>query len=118
MPTASLAIKRIMQEMKEEERETSKFFTIMRNPHELLKCLATIQHVPRKGFEDRTFYLEIVCPENYPIGPPSIRFLDPVASVPLDQINAEGRLCIDMFEWCPVWTLRGLVYTICSLLAD
>jgi ubiquitin-protein ligase len=104
--------------MKEEENETNKFFTIMRNPHEPLKCLATIQHVPREGFKDCTFYLEIICPENYPIGPPSIRFLNPVASVPLEQIDADGHICIDMFEWCPVWTLRGLVDTICSLLAD
>jgi len=116
--TSSPAIKRMITEMKDEKYETNHFYTIIHNPDDPLKCLATIQNVPRKGLEGVVFNLEIVCRATYPFEAPIIRFLGPLDSVPLDHIDADGYLCMDMFEWCPAWTLRGLVYTICSVLAD
>ena len=117
------AINRLHREMKENATDQLPYYTLTQDPENILKCNATIQNVPNPALKDRVFHLEIICPPEYPIKPPKIRFLNvsqaDQAHLPKDHINTEGYLCVDILngQWAPTWTLRGLVYTICSLLA-
>ena len=117
-------IKRLNIESKDNELDLQPYYTLTQDPDSILKWSATIQNVPNPALEGRVFHLEIICPPEYPIRPPTIQFLNISESnkipLPSDQLSAEGHLCVDILngQWAPTWTLRGLVYTICSLLAD
>ena len=118
------AIKRLNIEIKDGELDPLPYYTLtQKSSDNILEWLATIQNVPNPAFEGRVFHLEIICPPEYPIKPPKIRFMDiseaDLAHLPKDYISAEGYICADILngQWAPSWTFRGLVYAICSILA-
>jgi ubiquitin-protein ligase len=124
MSMMARAIKRLNIEIKEGELDPLPYYTLtQKSPDNILEWLATIQNVPNPDLKDRVFHLEIICPPEYPIKPPKIRFLDisqaDLAHLPKDHVSAEGYICVDILngQWAPSWTIRGLVYAICSFLA-
>lgn len=114
------AIKRLKLEIESSKTDVLPYYTMTQNPDNILEWTATIQNVPHPDLKDRIFHLEITCPSEYPIQPPKIRILDPhTVTQLLEYINTEGYLCIDILngQWAPSWTLRGLIYAICSIIA-
>ena len=72
-------------------------------------------------FESGVFKLEIVVPERYPFEPPKLRFLTPIYH---PNIDAEGRICLDVLKpapngsWKPSWNLSTVLTSIRLLISN
>ncbi|KAF5275021.1 hypothetical protein FQA39_LY06958 [Lamprigera yunnana] len=70
-------------------------------------------------YEQGTFYLEVLIPNNYPFSPPAIKF---VTKVYHPNIDDSGRICLDLIKmppnggWKPTIGLEGVLIAIRMLL--
>ena len=68
-------------------------------------------------YEGGKFVLDIIIPDNYPFGPPKVRFNTRIYHL---NIDASGGICLDILKhnWSPSLTLEKVLYSISSLLND
>lgn len=69
-------------------------------------------------YENFTFKLKITCSDDYPIKPPSIKFLTPMCH---PNIYRDGKICLDIIQlegWSPSLNIKSILMSICSLLDD
>jgi ubiquitin-conjugating enzyme E2 A len=68
-------------------------------------------------FENGIFDITLTFNSDYPVKPPSVKFLTPMFH---PNIYRDGKICIDILqgEWSPVQNIRTILLSILSLLTD
>ncbi|KAJ8903990.1 hypothetical protein NDN08_000520 [Rhodosorus marinus] len=76
-----------------------------------------IQGPEESPYGGGTFKLELFLPENYPMGPPKIRFLTRIYHPNIDRL---GRICLDILKdkWSPALQIRTVLLSIQVLLSS
>ena len=116
---SSLANIRLVRELNKLQTGVDKIDEIIiEKPENLMVWFPKIKGPLNTPFEDGLFDLQITFNEDYPIKPPSIKFLTPMFH---PNIYRDGKICIDILqtnEWSPSQNVRTILISIISLLMD
>ena len=68
-------------------------------------------------FEEGKFDIELKFNDDYPVKPPSVKFITPMFH---PNIYRDGKICVDILqrEWSPAQNIRTILISIRSLLID
>ena len=64
------------------------------------------------------FKIVLEFPANYPMSPPTVHFITPICHPNIERVGGKVSLDICQDKWSPALTLRTMVLSVCSLLAD
>ena len=86
---------------------------------DMLNWNAIIEGPPDTPYENGKFKLNLRFNEDYPIRPPSVKFMEP-SKIFHPNIYRDGKICVDILqkEWSPVQNVRTILISIRSLLMD
>ena len=78
---------------------------------------ATIDGPKDTPFEEGKFDIELKFNDDYPVKPPSVKFITPMFH---PNIYRDGKICVDILqrEWSPAQNIRTILISIRSLLID
>ncbi|KAI9272361.1 ubiquitin-conjugating enzyme/RWD-like protein [Helicostylum pulchrum] len=114
--------KRLIKELREIDKDSAQHKEIIRlspdNDEDLLQWSAILAGLPETPYEGGQFELAIQVPNNYPIHPPSIKF---VTTICHPNIHFKtGEICLDILKtaWSPAWTLKSTILAISLLLSN
>jgi ubiquitin-protein ligase len=112
-----LSNKRLVNEIKLLKKDPIPDIKLILDDNNIYEMLAEVKGPEDTVYSSGLFKLSIKVPEDYPIKPPSIRFLKPVFH---PNIYRDGKICLDVLlnEWSPVQNIRTILISIRSLLAD
>jgi len=113
----TLALKRINKELESIKKEEIEGFTLTN--YESIWIWKGILYGPKDSpYENGKFPIQITFNEDYPIKPPSFKFL----KVPFHpNIYRDGKICMDILEignWTPSQNIRTILISIRSLFMD
>lgn len=89
-----------------------------KNPEKnLIHWLGHIHGPDGTPFAGGRFDIELDFPSDYPFKPPQIKFLTRIYH---PNISGNGEICLDILhsQWSPALSIRSLLISLCSLLAD
>jgi ubiquitin-conjugating enzyme E2 A len=113
----SVALKRLTKELTQLTSEPLEGFILTDTTN--IMCWKGIIEGPKDTpFENGKFPIQITFDEDYPRGPPSVKFL---VSIFHPNIYRDGKICVDILqsqEWSPVQTVRTIVLSLRSLFMD
>jgi ubiquitin-protein ligase len=112
-----LSNKRLVNEIKLLKKDPIPDIKLIIDDNNIYEMSAEVKGPEDTVYSSGLFKLSIKVPEDYPIKPPSIRFLKPVFH---PNIYRDGKICLDVLlnEWSPVQNIRTILISIRSLLAD
>ncbi|KAF2198463.1 ubiquitin-conjugating enzyme E2 4 [Delitschia confertaspora ATCC 74209] len=85
---------------------------------ELMEWRAVMKGVPGTAYEDGRWALSISVPSTYPLSPPTIKFLTPIAHPNVDFKT--GEICLDLLKtsWTPAYTISTTLTSVHQLLTS
>ena len=86
---------------------------------DMLIWMGSIKGPPDTPYQQGDFSLVIRFTEDYPIKPPSIKFLEP-KKIFHPNFYRDGKICIDILQsnWSPALSIEKILVSIRSLLMD
>lgn len=115
----SFANVRLSRELSKLQSESDKLDGInIELPQDLMVWNAKINGPPNTPFEKGIFNIMLKFDTDYPIKPPSVKFITPMYH---PNIYRDGKICVDILqssEWTPAQNVRTILISIMSLLMD
>mmetsp|Transcript_20035 Transcript_20035/g.61722 ORF Transcript_20035/g.61722 Transcript_20035/m.61722 type:complete len:193 (+) Transcript_20035:347-925(+) len=110
-------LKRLRKESAEARTSTDPALILTPDPDTLTTWTAHVAGPEDTPFAGGVFELALTVPAQYPLAPPSLRFVTPVF-----HPNVHGRtgeVCLDILKeaWSPAWTLASACTAVRALLA-
>jgi ubiquitin-conjugating enzyme E2 D len=93
-------------------------FAEPKNPEKnLTHWVGHIQGPGGTPFAGGSFNIALEFPPDYPFKPPTVQFITPIYH---PNISEKGEICLDILhsQWSPALSIRSLLISLCSLLAD
>ena len=115
---SELCLRRINNEIRDLPGYASSIWTAKPyGGYDILKWEATINNLDSPRHKGKEYRLLIEIPGDYPLIPPSVRFIDHVKS---ENVYYDGEICVDILKeaWSPIITIWVLLESISSLLND
>ena len=110
---------RLSRELLKLQSDTDKLDgIIIETPQDLMVWNAQIYGPPNTPFEKGIFNIILKFDSDYPVKPPSVKFLTPMFH---PNIYRDGKICVDILqssEWTPAQNIRTILISIMSLLMD
>jgi ubiquitin-conjugating enzyme E2 A len=110
---------RLTRELAKLQSESDKLEGIVIDkPQDLTKWTARIKGPVDTPYEEGTFEMMLTFDSDYPVKPPSVKFLTPMYH---PNIYRDGKICVDILqshEWTPAQNVRTILVSIMSLLMD
>jgi len=112
----SLSTKRLSKELSLLKKEGIEGIDII-DTENILNWKAIIQGPNESPFEGGQYSVEIFFGNNYPLKPPSVKFISPIFH---PNVYLDGRICVDILqgEWTPSQNVRSILLSLRSLLLD
>jgi peroxin-4 len=101
----------------------SKYYELSYDPDNILHWSANLHCLPVKWHEGKNYAIDIILPVDYPLSPPTVRFLNEVncqcvhpdtGIMSCSILNKNGGAR----NWSPALTIPGLIMSIISILTD
>ena len=114
------ASKRLMKELEKLNAEDNIGITILsptKPSDNILVWNVVIDGPKDTPYENGKFELLFKFEDNYPISPPSVRFITPIIHI---NVFSDGKICIDILQdqWAPSLSVRTILYSLMSLLNE
>lgn len=118
MATPVAAAKRLRKELQVLRRDPDDTIVLQHDPDNLLSWKAWIKGPEDTPYQDGVFQLDIRCGLDYPLAPPSIKFVTKIFH-PNVHFRT-GDICLDILkkEWSPAWGLLSACRAVLALLSD
>ena len=113
----ALALKRITKELSKLNEEPCEGFTLVDTSNVML-WQGIIDGPQDTPYETGKFKIQITFHDEYPIKPPSLKFLQFIYH---PNIYKDGKICIDILqgnEWSPAQNVRSIIQSLRSLFMD
>lgn len=114
----SIAKLRLTKELKKYNTEDKIDGIIIENTDDIYIWNAQIKGPKETPYENGIFPLRLTFNDDYPVKPPSVKFLVPMYH---PNIYSDGKICVDILqvnEWSPSQTIKTILLSISSLLMD
>jgi ubiquitin-conjugating enzyme E2 A len=114
---SSIAIKRINKEKSNISNEQIEGFILL-DSESLWIWKGELKGPPDTPYEKGSFPIQITFDDDYPIKPPSVKFLTPIFH---PNIYRDGKICIDILQndgWSPSQSVRTIMLSLRSLFMD
>eukprot|EP00897_Mesotaenium_endlicherianum_P003393 jgi/Mesen1/3081/ME000183S02131 len=100
------SVKRILQEIKEMQRDPSKEYTSMPIEEDIFEWQFAIHGPPDTEFEGGIYHGRIILPAEYPLKPPAFMLLTPSG-----RFEVQTKICLSISQhhpeqWQPSWSVR------------
>ena len=113
----SMALRRINKELEFFQKEGIEGFTLI-DSNDIWVWKGILHGPVDSPYENGNFPIQITFEGDYPLRPPSFRFL----KIPFHpNIYRDGKICMDILEignWAPGQTIRTIILSIRSLFMD
>eukprot|EP01028_Stygiella_incarcerata_P013254 TRINITY_DN81719_c0_g1_i1.p1 TRINITY_DN81719_c0_g1~~TRINITY_DN81719_c0_g1_i1.p1 ORF type:complete len:180 (-),score=43.91 TRINITY_DN81719_c0_g1_i1:282-821(-) len=110
-------VKRLQSELMQLMMNAAPGVSAFPSGEDLYRWSATITGSAGTVYEGLSYKLNMEFPVRYPLDPPTVRFETPCFHPNVDQF---GNICLDILkdEWSPVYSVRTILLSLQSLLAD
>ena len=101
----------------------SRYYDLSYDPSNILHWSANIHCLPVKWHEGKNYTIDIILSDDYPLTPPTVRFLNTVncqcvhpdtGIMSCSMLNKNGR----QPNWSPALTIPGVIMSIISIMTD
>ena len=112
----SLSTLRLTRELSKLKQESVEGIEI-NETEDIMNWFAIITGPPDTPFEGGKFKLQLKFSGEYPIKPPSVKF---VSNIFHPNVYRDGKICVDILQhqWSPAQNIRSILISIRSLLMD
>lgn len=113
----ALALKRITKELAKLNAEPCEGFTLL-DTSNIMLWQGVIDGPKDTPYETGKFKIQITFNDEYPIKPPSLKFLQFIYH---PNIYKDGKICIDILqgnEWSPAQNVQSIIQSLRSLFMD